>query len=292
MAFRFKKSEPVAKGVRRICRERIGSALGGLHAGGRLADIHGVRKEIKKLRALTRLMRGETGSKGYRKATKPLREAAGSLAEARDARVRLLVFRKMAGRAARQRFPAIEKALRSNCRNEVLRCRSAHSVAQAKRNLERAGRRIDHLKIKASGWRAIEPGLREVYRRGRAVCRRLHEERSPEQFHEWRKQVKVLWYYFCLLFPALPAATRVRTDDLESLGELLGEEHDLFLLREFLSDAFAGPVKEAEALNGLIQAGQNRLRRSALKLGSRLYAEAPVIFCQGLKKHWKTWRTF
>ena len=291
MAFHFKKTEPVAKGVRRICRERIGSALGGLRAGGRLVDIHGVRKEIKKLRTLARLMRGETGSSNYRKAAKPLRAAARCLAEARDARVRLLVFQKMAGRPAGRRFPAIEKALRLNCRNEVLRCRSAHSVARAKRSLKRAGRRIDRLRIRSSGWAAIEPGLREVYRQGRAICRRLHAEPSPEQFHEWRKHVKALWYYFCLLFPALPAAARVRTDELESLGELLGEDHDLFLLRQFLSDAFAGPVKEAEALNGLIQAGQNRLRRSALKLGSRLYAEAPAVFCRGLEKHWQAWRT-
>ena len=51
MPFRFKKSESPAKAVRRVCRERIGAALGGLRKGGRPAAVHGVRKEIKKLRA-------------------------------------------------------------------------------------------------------------------------------------------------------------------------------------------------------------------------------------------------
>ena len=57
MPFHFKKSESPAKGVRRVCRERIGAARERLREGGRSAAIHDVRREIKKLRAMFRLVR-------------------------------------------------------------------------------------------------------------------------------------------------------------------------------------------------------------------------------------------
>lgn len=290
MAFHFKKSESASKGVRRVCRERIGAALRRLRDCDRPAAVHGVRKEIKKLRALFRLVRGEIGRGVYRKGAKALRQAADCLAAARDARVMLRALEKLAGRSAPQRFPEIQQALQKNCRHETSRFRSDQSVAVADRILKKTGRRVGDLKMKAAGWAAIEPGLRQSYRRGREVCRRVSKEPSPEHFHDWRKHVKDLWYYFCLLSSAWPTATRARTDDLELLGELLGDDHDFFLLQQFVAETCAGPVKEVEALNKLIETRQRQLRAAALKLGSRLYAEAPAVICRRLGNYWNAWR--
>src|SRR5208283_2499584 len=160
MPFRFKKSESPAKGVRRVCRERIGAALGGLRKSRHPAAVHGVRKEIKKLRALFRLVRGEIGRGVYRKGAKALREAAGSLTAPRDARVMLKAFEKLAGRNAR-RFAGIEKALQKNCRREARRFWKKDSAAAAGRILRKTGRRVGDLKIKTVGWAAIEPGLKQ-----------------------------------------------------------------------------------------------------------------------------------
>ena len=148
MPFHFKKSESPAKAVRRVCRERIGAALDGLRKPRHPAAVHGVRKEIKKLRALFRLVRGEIGRGAYRKGAKALREAAGSLTAPRDARVMLKAFEKLAGRNAR-RFAAIEKALQKNCRRETRRFRKKDAAAAAGRILRKTGRRVGELKIKA-----------------------------------------------------------------------------------------------------------------------------------------------
>ena len=203
MPFRFKKSESPAKAVRRVCRERVGAALGRLRKPDSPAAVHGVRKEIKKLRALFRLVRAEIGRGVYRKGAKALREAADSLTAPRDARVMLKVFGKLAGRDARK-FAGIEKALRKNCRQESRRFRKKDSAAAADRILRKTSRRVGELKIKAVGWAAIEPGLKESYRRGREACRLAGQQPSPENFHDWRKHVKDLWHYFCLLYPAWP----------------------------------------------------------------------------------------
>ncbi|HXI73414.1 MAG TPA: CHAD domain-containing protein [Verrucomicrobiae bacterium] len=290
MAFRFKKSESATQGVRRLCRERIRVARSFLQASGHPVAVYGVRKEIKKLRALLRLVRGEIGTSAFRKCTKALRAAAVCLAATRDARVMLLALEKIAGQNATRRFPEIQKVLQKNYRARTREFRGGNSVTMADRILKKTGRRLRGLKIKASSWAAIEPGLRQGYRRGREACRLARKEPSSEHLHEWRKHVKDLWFYFCLLSPAWPAAMRGRTDDLGLLGVQLGDDHDLFLLQQYVSDATEGPLKEAVAVTRLIETRRSQLRRDTLRLGSQLYTETPDVFCRQLEKHWKIWR--
>jgi len=132
--------------------------------------------------------------------------------------------------------------------------------------------------------------LKESYRRGQAARELVRRKPLPEHFHDWRKDVKNLWHYFCLLYPAWPAAARKQTDELETLAAYLGDDHDLALLQQFIAEHCAGMEQEAKALNGLIAARQKQLRAAALKLGSRLYAEAPAAFCRRLENYWNTWR--
>jgi CHAD domain-containing protein len=288
MPFRFKKSESPAKAVRRVSRERIRVARERLRDGGHPAAIHDVRREIKKLRAIFRLARGEAGRGKYRKSVKSLRAAAGYLAAPRDARVRLKAFGKLAGEAA-WRFPEIEKRLHAHCRRETRRFRRNDIVATADRILRKIDRRVGGLKIKASGWAAIEPGLKESYVRGRVACELVHRAPSPENFHAWRKHAKNLWYYFQLLGPAWPVELRAMTDELELLAGQLGEDHDLHLLQQFVMRHCGGLAGETMALDRHIQSRQEELRAAALQLGSRLYFEPPTALCRRLENYWNAW---
>ena len=146
------------------------------------------------------------------------------------------------------------------------------------------------LKIKAAGWAAIEPGLKESYVRGQEACALARRNPLPENFHDWRKHVKILWHYFCLLHPAWPAEARAMTDKLELLAAHLGEDHDLALLRQFVAKHCAGRSGGAALLKRLIGERQRKLRAAALELGSRLYAETPEEFCRRLENYWKVWR--
>ena len=281
MPFRFKKSESPTKAVRRVCRERVGVALGCLRKSDRPEAVHGARKEIKKLRAIFRLVRGEVGLGAYRKNMKALRTAADCLATARDARVLLKAFEKLTGNSARK-FTGIKTALQENARREARQFRENNSVAQADRLLRKTRRRMGNLKIGASGWVAIEPGLKLSYACGRDGYRLACEKPAPENFHEWRKHVKDFWYYFCLLHPIWPAATRAKTDELALLGEQLGEDHDLFLLQEFTAKHCAAQAMELKLLNQLITSHQKKLRSAAMKFGAQFYAESPARFCRRL----------
>ena len=138
------------------------------------------------------------------------------------------------------------------------------------------------LELPAADWTVIEPGLKQSHGRGQRLFRRVRTSPSKEHLHEWRKQVKILGYQLRLLCPRWPAATRQRQAQLETLGKVLGEDHDLLLLKQFAAEQ--GPARERKALKPLIETRQKQLRSAALKLGALIYREAPAEFCRQLGK--------
>jgi CHAD domain-containing protein len=288
MPFRFKKSEAPERAVRRVGEERICAALQGLGKARRPAAIHNVRKEIKKLRALLRLVRGEIGD-DYRKAVKPLRRAAERLAASRDARV---IFRAMENLVAdaEARFPKLHKMLRKNWRRETRRLLEGDSLPEVKSFLCKTGRRLRKLELKASGWMAIAPGLKQSYERGQTTFVQAVSEATPENFHAWRKQVKTFWYQLQLICPNRSTEMRAFIDQLEHLGEQLGVEHDLVLLKQFVAEQCGDEVDEAAGVEELIETRRMQLRQAVINLGEPLFVEEPASICQRLERHWRDWR--
>jgi CHAD domain-containing protein len=287
MPFRVKKSEPAGRAVRRLSRERLGEARECLRHGERPSAIHGARKEIKKLRALLQLVRGAISQPTYRKARKPLRGAAGELAAPRDARVMLKAFASLTGSGAKK-YPTVRAALIKQAARRARSFRNGGAASRAEKLLRRAGHRMDEIKLQSSGWTAFAPGLESCYRRGAGAFKLAQREPQPENFHAWRRHVKLLWYGLCILRPAWTAATRRRLDALERLGEILGGEHDLLLLDEFLRKPDFAP--ETGGLIDLIADKRRRLQATALKLGARLYARESSAFCRDLQSEWNDWR--
>ena len=80
--------------------------------------------------------------------------------------------------------------------------------------------------------------------------------------------------------------------ELKQLSDLVGDDHDLFLLgdpaamKKFAKEA----PREAEALKALLDARHKELQAQALALGVRFYQEKPGIFCKRLGQYWKRWR--
>jgi CHAD domain-containing protein len=285
MPFHFKQAESPGEAVPRICRERLAKARARLRHSGQPAVVHGLRKDIKKLRALFRLVRGEIGRDAYRKGTKSLRQAAKRLGAPRDARLMRKTFETLVDRQSKK-FPKIRAALKDHACRKARQFRRDDFAALTRRLLQKTGRIAGNLKIKADGWTAIEPGLEASYRCGRAARDLAGRKPLPENFHDWRKQVKDVGYYFQLLSPAWPPEFRELTRKLKLLGAFLGDDHDLAVLQEFV----AGRGGETRSLNRLIVGRQKRLRAAGLKLGTEIYAEPPAAICRRLERHWNNWR--
>ncbi len=291
MPFRFKKKESVARAVRRLCCERLDEALETLEKVERLDAVHNVRKEIKKLRSILRLMRRDIGRDTYSRHTEVLREAARLLMDFRDAQVKLNAFDSLAKHFRRNfsasQFAPIRSALAKECL--VAQKKLRKSMAPLKRILSRSRNQIGDLKIKGRGWKAIAPGLKKIYGRGKDAFETALLKPSPPNFHEWRKRVKDLWYELRLLCPANPRRLKIGAARFGKLGDLLGDDHDLFMLKEFASNKNSR-MDHKDRFETFISSRQSELRSAGLKLGRKLYREKPAHFCRQIGKYWKDWR--
>jgi CHAD domain-containing protein len=148
------------------------------------------------------------------------------------------------------------------------------------------------LRTKKSGWAAIAPGIRRSYRDGRCAYNKARQSGKAEDFHEWRKRVKDLAYQVRILCRIWPQGIPSVEEKLQRLGDVLGDDHDLFMLTECedMKRFIRRDPKAAQELKALVESRQHRLRSRALAIGASLYAEKPSEFCERLGHYWKEWR--
>ena len=294
MAFCFKRKESVAKAIRRLGRERTEEALTCLKDCDQPEAIHCARQNIKKTRAVLKLVRGDVSKKAFSRKTKLLRAAADHLAPTRDAYIVTKALKDLTSHFRGQLAPGALRHIRMPLQTvlEDQTKQFSKEKTAAKRLLRRATREFDDVSLDRRGWKALGAGVKTSYRKGRQnYCIALADPK-PEKFHEWRTSVKDLRYQVRLLRRMWPEQMDAVAEELEALGEFLGDDHDLFMLQQAVvrRPKTDGHARELETLKGLIQQRQAELRAAALELGERFYAEKPSVFCKRLGGYWHIWR--
>jgi hypothetical protein len=286
MAFRLKLREPLPEGLKRVFREQIDSALHMCQnpAKERGVTVHEVRKHLKKLRAAMRLAIGEVGKNCHANEDRCVRKIGRLISDLRDAQVRLQTFMELRDKAAknsdRQLFPHTEELLLLE--RESFSAAFAGWQTQAIPQLERVEARLLKWPLDGLAWKEICGAVGKIYKRGQRALAKTIDDPEPENFHAWRKRVKDIWYQLRILQPLNRVVLEEMAHDAEILGELLGREHDLdFLLvrlqKESGDEALADELGQ---LRKLIGKRCKRLRRDALELGRRFYAEPAKAFAK------------
>jgi len=118
------------------------------------------------------------------------------------------------------------------------------------------------------------------------------ENPSVESFHEWRKRAKYLRYHLRLLRPAWPRLLKRTRSEVKTLGDLLGDDHDLAVLEEVLTVALGDNTDQERigVLMALMRQRSLELRDQACWLGRRIYAEKPKAFRKRIGCYWDTAR--
>src|SRR5262245_24276124 len=151
MAFCFKRRESVPKAISRLSRDRVEHALECLKNCARADAIHCARKDIKKVRAVLRLVRAEIPKKVFCRVTDLLRDAADQLAAPRDAYVKIRTLSKLTrhfkGQLARGGVRHVRAELRSACNEEMKRFATRKTVRSVERILRRAARKLDAIRV-------------------------------------------------------------------------------------------------------------------------------------------------
>jgi len=303
MAFELKPNEPVGAGLTRNVRNQIEKAIEYLdakaepkapepkakdspRAGAPEKDTAGeVRKCFKRIRAALRLAREELGEDLYHEENWSFRDAARPLTQVRDARVLVETAERLRGQLVRTIGPGsytkIHTALIAN-RQEVT-CQvlgQGKALATVADAAARAIARLSAWKLQRDGWAALEPGLRRVYRQGRRALAVARESPSVANLHEWRKQTKYLWHQLQLLQATWTGAQKEFVDRTHQLATLLGEDHDLAVLRETLAaDPLAyGGHRILKAVFAVIDRHRGELELQAFALGQEIYQDQPRTF--------------
>jgi hypothetical protein len=93
-----------------------------------------------------------------------------------------------------------------------------------------------------------------------------------------------------LLSPVCGPAVGGQAKDLHRLADLLGDDHDLGVLRERLTSGRLHVGADVDGIVGLIEHRQAELQAQALVLGGRVYAEKPAVFVRRMRRAWDAGR--
>ena len=293
MAFEVKEHEPLDQAICRIVIERIDKAhrfMADGKGGAREQAIHEARKQFKQIRGILRLIRKELGGKTFRQENQAFRDLGQPLSDARDADAMVEAFDQLL-----DHFKLEIKAKHYQPLRRIVQqlMRPAGKIGRSdKRNLmlelSAAKERAQQWKLENFAWPALRDGLHKIYRQSRKAMKSAGKESTDEAFHEWRKRSKDLRYALEMASAARPKSSLDRlADQAHSLANLLGDDHDLAVLKQTLDGLEAADhVEHLHSLLDLIERRRAGLQAEAMALGNQLLKRKADAFVEQVQDEW------
>jgi CHAD domain-containing protein len=297
--YRLKDKEAPTKGIRRIALGRAQKAAEELDDARKGSDfatsVHAARKDLKKLRGVLKLVRGELGEKVYRTENRRYRDAGRRLAQSRDAEVKTETLGALRERFDEELPPDLADAWvaalereRDEIAESVSDDGANSQIAESMAAIKAGQEEISTWPLENDSWELVEAGLLRSYRRGRRAMKRTRSDPVAENVHEWRKRTKDLWYQLRILRNTWPPVISEMAEQAHELADLLGDHHDLAVLAEDLTARESGG--DRDAARDLIDRRQDELLKCAFEVGERLFAEKPKAFETRFESYWLAWR--
>jgi CHAD domain-containing protein len=168
---------------------------------------------------------------------------------------------------------------------ERARVASPRQRALLARRLTAVEERVGDWPLDGYDWPAARSAMKRSYRAGRSGLAKMEAAPTTDDLHEWRKRVKDLWYHQRLVRDLWPEVMKPQASEAHRLSELLGDDHDLAVLRALVVEDRGAPAVTPADLEPLVEAIDERrgeLLAEARRLGRQLYAERPKAFAARL----------
>ena len=302
MSFRWKAQKNARKNLRRLASNQLRAAIDELVApfADRADAIHDARLHLKKTRALVRLA-WPADPDACRQENAALRDIARALSTQRDRQAMIDAVDKLLRHAEREWGESTKhlEAFRG-LRSRFIECQQQESNGTDFESLvHRVVEQLRHAVDRVEKWASavddddfISDGFAQSYRRGKRVLRAVQADPTPENLHEWRKQIKYHRYQVRLYQDAWPAIIEAHYQELKRLSDLLGDDHDLVVLEQSLKDCHLPELDEgtlAELVH-LVMRRRCELQAEALPPGLLLFAEKPKRLTRRFALYWQTHR--
>lgn len=277
---RLRAGEPLVAGLSRVLTAAVTAAreeLDSADDGNIALRIHRARRELKLARTILRLLKPLTGQRG-KELRSLARTAMAVLSEKRDQHVIGATIDKLMPELRGEREKNLLASLAPT--KEM----AASGKVEAKRALTPL-RRLGHLLQRLSLPAGSEPVVRRragaLYRKARAGWHKAQAQDDVDSLHLWRKSVKDRLHLAALFRAHWPEPTGPRRGKLDRIGELLGQDRDLYLVGTLLPphDAAAKPVRR------LVEGKRTRLEHRAFALAAEIFDRRP-------KEIARSWRDF
>lgn len=290
MAWRFEAGENLSDAFRRVAEEEIARVRSGFDAGeaNRSRAIHAARQGFKRLRALARLSRPTLGAR-FAAENRRWRDAGRLLSGSRDRTVLEECFDKLVADGGIDLPAATIEALKERVLSGTAAPTPAETEASVVQVLEVLDAAAEDM---ALAWprscsdlrRGLCKSQAQLRKAWKAACR----DGSPEALHNWRKRVKDQSAQLRLFRNIVPEALQELRNAAKETAEQLGEEHDLWLLSERLSDVTV-PKRAAKArakLLGVIKERRADLRHQAFERGEGFSSQSAKAFARAVGDAW------
>lgn len=288
MSFELRIDESLGAALRRCLveqAERLAADVEGDEGG---EAIHKARKRCKRLRAVFRLLRPAHPDLSC-EGNALFREIGRKLSAFRDVDATRAAFRRFVAAAGEcgKVLEQLEVILHKDdpaLTPELL----AERVAESARQAREAARRYEKLDLGKNQFSLFGDGLLITYKKARAAMRATYDDPHPETFHEWRKRVKDLTNQTQFLAPLWPEIFGSLRKEFDDLGDILGDDHDLSVVRSIVlaeGEAFGSEVLELFTEEVDRQLGG--FRRQTHLLGARLFAERSELFMRRVHAYWE-----
>ena len=101
--------------------------------------------------------------------------------------------------------------------------------------------------------------------------------------------MKDLWHATQIVRPASPKKLKRVSQRAHHVANLLGDDHDLAVLRDYVERHPQAFVDESSkrAVLAVLDRRREALQRDALKLGGRLYEPSPKRFVGRIERGWR-----
>lgn len=241
------------------------------------ANVHQARLQFKRARALVRMARFGLDKEDSQRLNHFFRDQGKALSSLRDLEVMLNVLKTIlieipAGEEHsllthfRARLMDQRKKLQKNDHEDKARKEVIH-------RLTRMQREIASLEPLGGSPGAFLTGVRVGFDACRKRFHDLRNHPNDQALHNWRKQVKFLWYQMELLAGLWPVRFNAWISDLKTLSQGLGRHHDLVLLETALLAFLENETEKKLTLTlAKIREEKESLTTETLSLGRKFFA--------------------
>jgi CHAD domain-containing protein len=274
--------KPSSDNIKRILLLYNDSAAGFLQRRSNIHEnIHQARLCFKRIRSLLRLGRVVLGEHIYKDLNTLYRDQSRMLSQFRDITALIEISQSF----QESRRSESTRSFLTRFRNGLLKQRkelmAGIEIENAKKQvvdlLVQKKQILDELYLNDHPASDLSKGLKRVYKSGKNLYQITLKKPTDHHMHEWRKQVKYMWYQLVMLTPLWPVIFNALSKQAQTLSQLLGKHHDLVLFENALVP-MKNKIKyrnEIQVLERSIRRNKRNLESQAFKLGVKIYLVSP-----------------